>query len=436
MNNWKQIAVAVFLVGAAATVVILRGGGSDMTDAEAAMEGHDHAAMLAGLEEARAVQLPPELESRTGITFATAVRRDLTRTVRALGRVVYDETRLSDVSPKLDGWAERLHVEFTGAPVRAGEPLLDLYSPTLVAAQEELILAHRLAEEVEPGSVRAENAQRLLESARRRLLYWDVPEAVVANIESSGEVSRTVPLLAGASGVVVEKDVVEGGRVTPGTTLYRIADLSVVWIEADVFERDLSLVRLGAHAMVSLEAYPGESFHGMVTYVYPTVDEATRTGTVRIELSNPELMLKPGMYASISLDAPGAVGALVVPRGALLLTGERTLVYVRRWDGTLEPREVVAGFAAGQEIEILSGLEEGEVVVSSASFLVDAESNLGSVTGGAGSTDPGMEEMDHSQHQMGPTPASPDSAGGGMDHGQHRTDSAGGGTNHSGHGRP
>jgi RND family efflux transporter MFP subunit len=215
--------------------------------------------------------------------------------------------------------------------------------------------------------------------------------------------------------VVLEKNVVEGGRVTPSTRLFRIADLSWIWIEADVFERDLSLVRIGAHATVSLQAYPGESFHGMVTYVYPTVDEATRTGTVRIELSNPELMLKPGMYASISLDAPGAVGALVVPRGALLLTGERTLVYVRRWDGTLEPREVVAGFAAGQEVEILSGLDEGEVVVSSASFLVDAESNLGSVTGGAGSTDPAMGEMDHSQHQM---------------------DSAGGGTNHSGHGRP
>jgi Cu(I)/Ag(I) efflux system membrane fusion protein len=435
MKNWKQIGIAISLVGAAALVVILRGG-SDMTEAEAAMEGHDHAAMLAGLEEARAVQLPPELESRTGITFATAVRRDLARTVRALGRVEYDETRLSAVSPKLEGWAERLYVEFTGAPVRAGEPLLDIYSPTLVAAQEELILARRLAEEVEPGSVREENAQRLLESARRRLLYWDVPEDVVAAIEASGEVSRTVPLLSGASGVVVEKDVVEGGRVTPGTTLYRIADLSVVWLEADVFERDLSLVRVGAHATVSLEAYPGEAFHGMVTYVYPIVDQATRTGTVRVELANPELMLKPGMYASISLDAPGSVGALVVPRGALLLTGERTLVYVRRWDGTLEPREVVAGLAAGREIEILSGLEEGEVVVSSASFLVDAESNLGSVTGGAASTDPAMDEMDHSQHQMAPGPPSPDSAAGAMDHSQHGTDSAGGGGDHSGHGRP
>ncbi len=441
MKNWKQVAVSVGLVGGAVLVLLFRqGGGPGSPEADGAMADHDHAAMVAGLDEAQAVQLPPELQSRTGITFATAVTRELVRTVTALGRVEYDETRLADVSPKVDGWAETLFVDFTGAPVQAGQPLLELYSPMLIAAQEELILARRLAHEVEPGSERAANAQRLLDSARRRLLYWDVPQGVIDEIEASGMVTRTIPLLAASSGVVVEKDVVEGGRVAPGSTLYRIADLSVVWIEADVFERDLSLARLGQEARVTLEAYPGDVFRGRVTYVYPTVDQATRTGTVRVALANPGMRLKPGMYATIQLDAPSAAPALVVPRGALLFTGERTLVYVRKWDGTLDPREVVAGLAVGQEVEILSGLEEGEVVVSSASFLIDAESNLGSVTGGMGGdmtaepvgevdhsqhnmdSMPAPEEVDHSQHQMGP--AAPDSM---------PMDTTGGAMNHSGH---
>jgi len=421
MKKSVQAGVAVGLVVGAVVVVGLwgRGGDSDMAGA-AGDGGHDHAAMLAGLEEAQAVSLSTELLDRTGITYARVERRTLVRGVKALGRIVYDETRLADVSPKLDGWAEELYVDFTGAPVERGEPLLELYSPLLVAAQEELILAVELAESATPGTRHSLAPSGLLESARRRLAYWDVPDEVIRDVEESREVRRTVPLLAPASGVVVEKSVVEGGRVSAGGRLYRIADLSRVWIEADVFERDLSLVSLGEHAIIGLEAYPGEVFEGLVTYVYPTLNENTRTGTVRVELPNPQGRIRPGMFATLEFSVPTDGPVLLVPRGAVLATGERSLVYVRQPDGSLIPREVVTGLAAGQEVEILAGLMEGDVVVSSASFLIDAESNLGSaaMNPGVGGGMGGMEGGDPPEPDGSPEP--PDTAGADpVDHSAH-----------------
>jgi Cu(I)/Ag(I) efflux system membrane fusion protein len=433
-NSTRQIWIAGALVGAAVLVVVLLSRSDTGAADEAAMdmEGHDHAAMMAGLDEAQPVSLPPELIDRTGVTFAVASRRELTRRVVALGRVEYDETRLADVSPKLEGWAERLVVDFTGAPVEEGETLFEWYSPVVVAAQEELLLAASLVEAAEPGTDRHASAVRLLDSARRRLSYWDIPIDVVEHIEHMRHVMRTVPLRSPATGIVVEKAVVDGGRFMPGETVYRIADLSRIWVEADVFERDLSLVGLGQHAMITLEAYPGEMFHGEVTYVYPTLDPETRTGTVRVELDNPGLRLRPGMFASLDFPVPTAGPVLLVPRGAVLATGERTLVFVQSADGTLTPREVVTGLAAGQDVEILSGLSAGERVVSSASFLIDAESNLGSAAmlSGTGEGGADMEGMDHSQHQMAPA-ASPDTGMEGMDHSGH--DMTPDTTDHSGH---
>jgi Cu(I)/Ag(I) efflux system membrane fusion protein len=430
MKSSMQKWIAAGLVVAAAAVVFVktRSSGPEAT-VEGAMEGHDHAAMLAGLDEAQPVDLSREQARRAGVTFARVERKSVDRTIEALGRVEYDETRLEEVTPRLAGWAERLYVDFTGAPVREGLPLLDFYSPELVAAQEELILAHELLEQSPPGSDTHARAQGLVESARRRLAYWDVPEEVITGIEESGEVRRTVPLLARTSGTVIDKQVVEGARITPGSVLYRIADLSRVWVEADVFEKDLSLVREGQQAHVMLEAYPAEHFMGPVTYVYPTVDVATRTGTIRVELANPEQKLKPGMYASLSLTVPSGGPSLFVPRDAVLATGERTLVFVQEPGGRLAPREITVGLALGREIEVLSGLEEGDVVVSSASFLIDAESNLGSSMG-----DTTMSgEMDHSGHDMGGAAAGGDT----MDHSSHDMGSpspVADTTDHSGHG--
>ena len=379
MNATKQILLSSAIVlGAVGLVAFqLRGRG---TEAPAAMGGHDHAAMLAEAgDDAKPVSLDAEGQRRIGVTYATVERRELPVSVQSVGTVAYDETRLSTVSPKVAGWVEKLYVDFTGAPVKAGQPLMDVYSPALVSAQEELVLAVRLVGEAGEGRA-SENALELLRSARRRLAYWDVSQEEVDRIERTGEPTKTLTVRAPASGVVVEKNVVEGDRIMPGMTVYRIADLSRVWVEAEVFEKDLGLVREGQAARVSFEAYPGKLFVGKVTYVYPTVSVQSRTARVRVELPNPGLTLKPGMFAKIGLDVPPGAPTLVVPRSAVIATGERALVFVQAADGKLMPREVQMGRTSGQLQELLGGVEAGERVVSSAAFLVDAESNLGSMT--------------------------------------------------------
>jgi hypothetical protein len=226
----------------------------------------------------------------------------------------------------------------------------------------------------------------------------------------------------------VEKAVVEGARINPDMALFQVADLSRVWVDAEVFEKDLSMIGEGQHAMVSFEAYPGEMFHGSVTYIYPTVSSSARTGRVRLELQNPELKLKPGMYAQVELRGANVEETLLVPRSAVLQTGERSMVFHRMSNGQFHPMEVVTGLSSGDQIQVLSGLREGQVVVASATFLIDAESNLGAAMAAMAGMDHSMmdmggeEEMDHSQmdhseHQMGETP--PDTATEEMDHSGH-----------------
>ncbi len=415
MNNRNQIILALALVlgASGATILSVRGRAGERAGPGA--EGHDHAAMMAAANQARPVTLSPDAARRIGVTYAEVTRGVLRRTVSTVGILTYDETRVSVVAPKIDGWVERLHVDFTGAPIRAGEPLLDVYSPELVTAQEELLLARRLWREVEGrGEGRAaERALELLEAARRRLAYWDIPQEEIDATEERGTASRTLTLRAPAGGVVVEKRVVEGARIMPGMELFRVADLSRVWVEAEIFEKDLSLVGLGQHGRVTLEAYPGEIFHGMVTYVHPTVSSQTRTGRVRLELENPGSKLKPGMYAHVELQVSALQESLLVPRSAVLLTGERAVVFHRGGNGELHPREVTLGMAFGDMVEVVQGLSEGDVVASSANFLIDAESNLGlAMEAMAGMDDSGPDlgamrpdtaapVIDHSGHDMG-----------------------------------
>lgn len=376
MTSQRQIVLAAALVvGAAGLAVALTRGEAAGPGAGG---GHDHAAMSAA-DEQRPVRLTREMERRIGVTYATAEEGSLERRVRAVGTVTYDERRLVSLNPKIEGWVEELFVDYTGARVEKGDPMLRLYSPELVAAQEELLLARRLKDRTErvPASRADENAAALLEAARRRLAYWDVPEDEIRRLEATGEPRKGLLLRAPASGVVVEKHAQEGARVVPGAPLFHVADLSTVWLEAEVFEKDLSLIRGGEPAAVSLEAYPGETFEGRVTYVYPTVSMETRTGRIRLEMSNPDGRLKPGMYATVRLVVPARRSAVTVPQTAVLNTGERSLVFVRREDGALVPREVVTGLAADDRLEVLEGLRAGETVVSSSAFLIDAESSLG-----------------------------------------------------------
>jgi Cu(I)/Ag(I) efflux system membrane fusion protein len=380
--------VFVLLLAAAGALAALLGR-RPRPGAEAG--AHDHAAQAGSRGDSlREVWLGDTDARRIGVTFAEVTRGALDQPVRAVAEVTYDETRVTTVSLKVDGWVERLHADFTGREVRRGEPLLDLYSPMLVTTQEELVLARDLAAEVsaEAGDARSD-AERLAASARRRLRYWDVPAEAIAQAEREGRPRRTVTFRSPVGGVVLEKLVQQGQQVMAGDPLFRIVDLSTVWVEGEIFERDLSSVRVGQEATVDLQALPGESRRGRIAYVYPTLDPATRTARVRVELPNPGRVLKPGMYATLRFTSPVDT-VLTVPRSAVLVTGERALAFLKRPDGAYEPRPVVLGRTTENRLEILSGLEIGDSVVASGTFLVDAESNLGTIMGGMGDM-PGMD---------------------------------------------
>jgi membrane fusion protein, copper/silver efflux system len=394
MSTKKQIVYSLILLVLAGAVVGFYTLTAGPAQGAEAMDGHDHSAMGgSGDDQLTPVRLTEQGARTIGVTFATAERRPLDRVVRTVGTVEYDETRLSNLNPKIDGWVERLYIDFTGAPVRRGQPMLEIYSPMLVTAQEELILARRLVDRA-VGERAERNARDLLESARRRLAYWDISADVIRRIEDSGQPRKTLTLTAPASGIVTEKNVVEGARVMAGMDVYKIADLSKVWIEGEVFEKDLSLATEGQGASVTFQAYPGEVFAGVVTYVYPSVSRESRTGRIRVELDNPGLRLRPGMYANIELKVEGHHEGLVVPRSAVLFTGERAVVFMRHDNGLLMPHDVTTGLAAGAYIEILSGLPDGASVVTSASFLIDAESNLRAAMAGMDNgDDPGAHEV-------------------------------------------
>lgn len=396
--------VSVLVIAGLAAYLFTRG---DEASA-AAGGGHNHGAGggSAASGTASPVSLTAAQASRIGVTYAVAERMPISRVIRTVGQVTFDETRVKAISPKIEGWVEQLHVNYTGQLVFAGQPLLSIYAPMLVQAQEELLLARRLAAEVSEGTGDARgSAGELLLSARRRLAYWDIPAADVAAIERTGVVQRTMTLRAPVGGHVLEKNVIGGQRVMAGEALYRVADLSVVWVEGEVFEQDLSVMRVGQLVRAEFQALPNRPRTGRITYIYPTVNPETRTARVRVELANADLALKPGMYATIRAEGSARQEVLSIPRSAVLVTGARNLVFVRDSGGRLVPRDIRLGLANDTRIEVLSGLRAGETVVASATFLIDAESNLGSALGGMGAM-PGMDVAapagqaaeGHSQH--------------------------------------
>ena len=334
------------------------------------------------------VHLSPEQARALGVAYDVVQRGPLTRTVRTMGQVVPAEPNLAEIATKSDGFVEHLFVNATGMSVRRGQPLLTIYSPMLVAAQEELLAAKRLAASVDSTDVEAlRNGQDLAEASRRRLTYWEISDEQIERLERTGEVTKTLTLHAPVAGIVLEKMVVTGQAVMQGMKLYRIADLRTVWIEGAVFEQDLRVVRIGASVSAEFAAYPGRRFDGFVSFVAPTVDEASRTGRVRVEFSNTRGELRPGMYATLLLDVVLDSDAVNVPAEAVVQTGQRNLVFVVGTNGMLEPREVGVGARAGDRFQIVSGLVEGERIVARANFLVDAESRL---TAGAMPPMPGM----------------------------------------------
>lgn len=334
---------------------------------------------------ANLVRISTEKVQKLGVRSAVAEMRTLGRTVRATGRVEPDERRISMISPKFEGYVERLYVNATGQAVAKGQPLFEVYSPEMVSAQREYAIAVQGAQAMKAaGSDSAAGMQQLADAALVRLRNWDLSPADVAALARSGEVRRTVTLRSPVAGVVTEKKAFQGMRFMPGEALYQLTELSRVWVVADVAEQDIGLVRAGAKASVTLPAYPGRTFNGTITYVYPTLRPETRTVPVRIELPNPGQLLKPAMFAQVDVQVGAAAPVLTVPDSAVIDTGKRSLVLVQRGEGRFEPREVQIGARGDNTVEVLTGLKAGEEVVVAANFLIDAESNLKAVIGGMG----------------------------------------------------
>jgi Cu(I)/Ag(I) efflux system membrane fusion protein len=329
------------------------------------------------------VALSPERRQLLGIRSEEIHHGPLTRLIRTVGRVAVDERRLHHIHTKYDGYVEHLYVDFTGKYVERGDHLLSIYSPELVATQQEYLLAYNAQKRMAASGIAsvAQGSLDLLEAARQRLLLWDIRSEDIEALEGAGKVSRTVDLHSDVSGHVVQKLAFHGMRVTPADTLFDIADLSRVWVLADVYESDLPLVRLGMQGELTAAYLPGRSWRGPVTYVNPTVEEKTRTVKVRIELENAGQQLKPDMFVDVNLRADLGTG-LSVPESAVIDSGGRKLVFLDRGEGRFDPREVELGVRAGAGFQVLSGLADGERVVTSANFLLDSESSLRSALSG------------------------------------------------------
>ncbi len=401
-SNRKLAVIAGIVLLAAAAIAWLVTRKAEPTSAPAV---HENGHSVAG--KAMPITLTDEQSRRIGVTYATVTLAPVRNEIRTVAIVTFDETRVKTISPKFEGWVERLLVNYTGQLVARGQPLLTIYSPMLVSAQEELLLATRLRRDVREGTSDARSsAEELAQSARRRLSYWDISPNEIAAIERSGRVRKTLTFSSPYGGYVLEKNVLEGQRVMMGDALYKLADLSVVWAEGEVFEQDMAAMRLGQQVTLEFEALAGQMMTGRITYVYPTVNPETRTAKIRVALVNQGMRLKPGMYATLRSSGLAAKATLGVPRSAVLQTGERSLVFVKTGNGQLEPREVKVGSASEDRIEILSGLRAGETVVASGTFLVDAESNLGSLLGGMGNM-PGMDMGPPKTLKPAPAPSPP-----------------------------
>ena len=307
----------------------------------------------------------------------------LDKSVRASGRVEIDESRTYTVTAKFEGYIERLYVNTSGQPVGRGQPLFEVYSPELVSAQREYIIAAQGVGQLSVAGGEAQGAmQQLAESSLQRLKNWDISEEQVKALAKSGDTKRTLTFRSPVAGIVTEKKAVQGMRFMPGEPLFQIADTSMVWVQADVFEQDIAAVNVGQKAKIRINAYPGEVFEGRIAYVYPTLKAETRTVPVRIELANPKGRLKPAMFAEVDIPVAGAMPVITVPNSAVIDSGSRQVVIVQLGEGRFEPRTVKLGQRGGDFVQVLDGVKEGELVVSAANFLIDAESNLKAALGG------------------------------------------------------
>ncbi len=368
--------------------------------------GMDYIPVYEGEEGAKeapgTIRISPEKIQKIGVKSEAAARRPLKRIIRTVGRVEPVENNIYVINSKVAGWVEKLHVNRTDQMVSRGEALLELYSPDLVSAQEEYLLAQKGVDQVKlsPYPEVKKGAEALLEAARQRLRYWDISDDQIQRLARTGAITRTMTIKSPNDGNVTEKMVVEGQKIEPGEPLFKVIDHSAVWVYGEIYEYEMPYVRVGQQAVLSPSYSPGEVYRGKIEHIYshlgsiryapesgagmPGQAEATRTAKVRFELPNKGQRLKPGMYLNVELSVKTAENALTVPDSAVINTGARTVVVVDKGDGRFEPRNVKLGGQADGYYQIISGIKAGEMVVTSGNFLIDSEASFSAAVNGMG----------------------------------------------------
>lgn len=355
------------------------GGGAPQTQTPSAKK--QSAKQAQPEEEALTVEIPMDKQRMIGVKITAASFQSLRKTIRTVGRVEFDEKKLATINIKFEGWIEKLHVDYVGKQVKKGEPLAEIYSPELFATQREFINLLKWrgqgkeAKDENINTLLTRDAEAIMEAATQRLKLWDITDEQIQAMAESGKPMRTLTIYSPVDGYVVQKMAVQGMRVMPGEKLFDIADLSTVWIIADVYEYEIPLVHAGAVAKITLSSFPGREFTAIVDYVYPVLAAETRTVKIRFSMPNPGHALKPQMFANVEVKID--LGKkLVIPGDAVIDTGTRQVVYVDKGDGYFEPRQVMLGIRTDGLWEVLKGLKAGERVASSATFLIDAEAKL------------------------------------------------------------
>src|SRR5918996_4563697 len=399
------LAVGIFVAG---YFWALRGmdhemSGAAKTSDAAGMKGMENMAGMEGMSGMQGmsgmtpgmVMISPEKQQLMGVRIASVERRPMVRTVRTVGTITYDETKVAHVHSKVEGWIDKLYVNYTGELVKKGQPLFTIYSPDLLATQQEYLLAVNARERFSASSIPEvrSGGESLVEASKRRLALWDISENQIRELEEKGVAQRTLTLYAPHSGFVIKKEANQGMRIMPDKELYTIADLSTVWVNVDIYESEIPFVRPGQTASVTLSYDPGSTLNGKVSYIYPYVDEKTRTVKARLDVPNPGFKLKPDMYVNAEIKIDGGKH-LAVPEEAVLDSGTRKLVFVEKGNGHFEPKEVKVGAKLDGFYQLTSGLNEGEKIAASSAFLLDSESRLAEAMGAmAGMPGMSMEGM-------------------------------------------
>lgn len=369
--------------------------------------GMDMVPVYEGESDSKGIKIDPVTVQNIGVKVEDVKARKLNKIIRTVAKVETNETTVYSINTKIMGWVEKLYVDYTGKPVRKGEPLLELYSPELVSTQEEYLQALRYQKQLTQSSIdeARRGADNLVQSAKRRLQFWDITDAEITALEDRGTPRKTMTFFSPVDGIVMDKMVFKGQNVTAGMELYKIADLSTVWVIADIYQYELPWVKVGQKVDIELSYLTGKKFNGTVTYIYPMLSMETKTVKVRVEVRNtPGLEFKPEMFATVQIASPVAVNAVAVPDQAIIRSGERNIAVIALGGGYFDPRDVKLGVMADGYVQILDGVKEGEKIVVSSQFLIDSESNLkaaiGQMSGHAGpDMSKPMEEMKPADEQ-------------------------------------